>query len=1133
VGSITVLRPSGTASGTGWTPTGGTLASVTSDDNDATYATWGGSGSALLLATPVDSPPAGERRHQVRVRARGEDGDAWWAVRVTSGALIAGASAQFPSSPTTVAGSWGFGAAADGPAVLFAYVTGQSTGVKINEIYLDVDSREAPTLTPQVINGAGVVTTTISDTTQPVIHADDIDLDDLNARQYRYWVTLNGAIVWDTGIVSGAAADRQTAVLDNGSYVAHLQIWTTLGQNLAYPSAEETIAFSVQVGQIDPPENPTVDPVDGTPFYEIEACAPDVSGLDDGVGYIEIQRVDCPVGGYLALTGSGNSYAATPDPGGAPVDLDAVVHAGRDDDWLPTYEQTLAAHYNTAGDNRTWRFAIRTDGKLQLVWGTDGTAATLQSAVSTEQVHADPNGDAWVRVQMASDVAGVWNVTFLTRETEDSDWVQLGEVVVGLVPAPLYDAVNTPYTVGAHLDGPFARYIGRIYSVEVRDAIDGALLVNPDFQGRLNGTTQFTDGLGNLWTVHPPASVYSPTSTRTVAMLGPLESEECAMYVDYTLPRSGVGLTCDHAPEPCCSYYRSRTIGREDGDLRISDWSDAYDPGVPSGIIMLWPSTNATIPTGWDRVTALDGRYAKGIVTADTEPGTTGGAATHSHTTPGHTHDTSHIHTTATPTAAATGSVGAPNTAGALKVLATHTHSRPSTDSATVASGSTSPGTDTVANDPARLTVIYIQSDGTPFGIPDGALALTSDISLAGWADYGDATNRFLKGAAAAGDGGATAASALASHTHTVSAHTHTGTAHAHTSAATGSASSTLAPATGAGSVTSAATHTHPITVASASTAALVSASGGASGAAAAQEPPYVNVRVQENTSGGESFPAGIIGAWRSSLGSIPNNWQICDGTNGTPDLTARYPRGATASIGTTGGSPLGHTHTGSSHTHTTSTHSHTSTTGASAAGTTTANTTATVNISTAGHTHVLSDTNTTTPTVVSTSTGTLASSSIDPLHEEVAFVQMMEEPTPPPDPDTFCLVWSDEEHLIRTTGPDGPLWSVIKGKFEWDVDRPFTAAMGVNGSRFVTSAAPGGRNLSMSAAVESEAELATLRATLARPLVLISPSDANEVWAAPVAESVRVVKVGRSRQVTARFIGTGPEPAPQLADVG
>lgn len=1133
MGSITVLRPEGNASGTGWTPTGGTLAQVTSDDSDATYATWGGTGSALLLATAVDTPPAGERRHQVRVRARGEDGDAWWAVRISNGSLIAGASAQFPSSPATVAGSWGLGAAPDGPAQLFAYVTGQSTGVRITEIYLDVDSREAPTFTPQILDAAGLVTTLVTDTTQPVVHANAVDLDDLNARSFRYWITLGGAIVWDTGVVSGPAANRQTTALDNGSYVLHAQIWSTLGRNTAYASAEQTLSFSVQVGQIGQPGNPTVDPVDGTPFYEIEACAPDVSTLDGAVGYIEIQRVDCPVGGYLTLTGSGNSYAETPDPGGAPVDLEAVVHAGRDDDWFPSYEQTLVAHYNTAGDNRTWRFAIRTDGSLQLVWGTDGTAGTLQSAVSTEPVHADPLGNAWVRVRMLSNVAGVWVVTFATRETETSDWAQLGEVVTGLAPAPLFDPADTPYTVGAHLNGPFARYIGRIYSAEVRAAPDGALIVNPDFQGRLSGTTTFTDGLGNPWTVNAPAAIYSPTSTRTVATLGPLASSECATYIDYTLPRSGIGVTCDHAPDSCCSYYRARTIGREDGDLRISDWSDAYDPGVPAGVVMFWPGTNASIPTGWSRVTALDGRYAKGVVTNDTEPGAQGGAASHTHTTPGHTHDESHIHTTPTPTAAATGSVGAPNTAGALKVLATHTHSRPSTNSATVASGSTSPGTNAVNNDPARLTVIHIESDGTPFGIPDGALALTGDIALSGWTDYADATNRFLKGAATSGDGGATAASALNAHTHTVAAHTHTGTAHTHTSADTGTAASTLAPATGSGSVTSAATHSHPITVASASTAALASASGGTSGAGAAGDPQYRNVRVQENISGGLSFPAGIIGAWRNTLGAIPTNWQICDGTNGTPDLIDRFPRGATSSIGTGGGSPADHTHTGSSHTHTTSGHSHTSTTGASAAATTTANTTATVNISTGGHTHVLSDTNATTPTVASTSTGTLGSESFQPLHEQVAFIQMMTEPAPPEDPDTFCLTWDDGEHLIRTTGPDGPIWSVIKGKFEWDVDRPFTASMGVNGSRFVTSAPPGGRNLSMSAAVESDAELALLFATLARPLVLISPSDANEVWAAPVATSVRIVKVGRIRQVTAKFIGTGPEPAPQLADVG
>lgn len=135
--------------------------------------------------------------------------------------------------------------------------------------------------------------------------------------------------------------------------------------------------------------------------------------------------------------------------------------------------------------------------------------------------------------------------------------------------------------------------------------------------------------------------------------------------------------------------------------------------------------------------------------------------------------------------------------------------------------------------------------------------------------------------------------------------------------------------------------------------------------------------------------------------------------------------------------------------------------------------------------------------------------------------------------PDEFCLEWDEDEHLIRTSGPSGPLYAVVWGKFDWTVERPFTAATGVMGSRFVTSAPPGGRNLSMVAAVENEADLATLRAVLARPLVLISPSDASEVWAAPVAESVRIVKVGRIRQVTASFVGTGPQPPPQTADVG
>lgn len=1137
MGSITTLRPSTTSSGVGWTPSTGTLHGVTSDDSDATYATWTGAGSPMILGTPVDSPPAGERRHQVRIRARGEDGDAWWAVRLGSGALTAGAAAQFPSSPDTVIGSWGFGAPPDGSTILSTYVTGQSTGVKITELYIDVDCREAPTFTPQILDGSGTATVTISDTAQPTIRASAIDLDALAAHQYRYWVTLNGATVWDTGITSGSAINRKTTALDNGSYVAHLIVWSTLGQNMPNPSAEQTLAFTVSVGQVQPPLNPTVTPLGDSPFYDIEACAPFVEGLDGSVGWVEVQRVDCPVGGYLTLPGNFGSYAGTPDPGVALTDLQVTIKAGRDDDWRPANVESLASHSDTDLNLRSWLVSVaQTTGIPSLTWSDDGTLTTEVAA--TERVPVDPFGVIRLRVSLdVDDGAGGWAVTFQYQETDEGEWLQLGDVVTnsGGGTTSLFPATGVEMMVGADSDAgaPANRFTGEVYTVEVRDGAAGAIAASPDFTNHLDGTTSFEDGQGNVWTVYSPASVYSPTSTVTLAMLGPLASDECASWTDYTLPRSGVGITCDHAPVPCCSYYRARTIGREDGELRISNWSDVPDLGIPSGVIVMWPSTEGTIPSGWERVSELDGLYPKGVPDAATQPGTTGGAATHTHAVAAHAHVTTHGHSNTGNTSAGVGAANSHDgAAGTSAILSSHVHTQTNTDQVVTNSGSTTPSVSSVSNDTERLEVIFVESDGTPAGVPDGALAMANDVALSGWTDYAGATDRLIKGVIGA-SGGATIGSALDNHVHALGAHTHTGTSHTHTADAN-PVNSNRTLFAGPTSVLWTGSHSHPITAAAAAFGTLASNGGADTGAGASSMlPPFRNLRVKENTSGVPDLPVGLICAWRKSLGTIPGNFQLCDGTNGTPDMFGRYPRGATASIGTAGGSAAPHDHTQPSHGHVSSGHTHTKTVGSASAVTANTSATVTVSVSTGTHTHTVGATDTSTPAVTDLAATNVPSASAEPPHEEVAFIQLMEPLSPPDDPSVFCLDWDDDEHLIRTTGPDGPLWAPVLGKFEWDVDRPFTAVTGINGGRFVTSAAPGGRNLTMTAAVESEADLAQLRAVLARPLVLISPSDASEVWAAPVSESVRIVKVGRIRQVTASFVGTGPQPPPQLADVG
>lgn len=61
----------------------------------------------------------------------------------------------------------------------------------------------------------------------------------------------------------------------------------------------------------------------------------------------------------------------------------------------------------------------------------------------------------------------------------------------------------------------------------------------------------------------------------------------------------------------------------------------------------------------------------------------------------------------------------------------------------------------------------------------------------------------------------------------------------------------------------------------------------------------------------------GHIVLWSKAINLIPTGWQLCDGTNGTPDLRDRFVVGAgsTYAVDDTGGN-IFHTHTFTSNTH-------------------------------------------------------------------------------------------------------------------------------------------------------------------------------------------------------------------------
>ncbi len=82
---------------------------------------------------------------------------------------------------------------------------------------------------------------------------------------------------------------------------------------------------------------------------------------------------------------------------------------------------------------------------------------------------------------------------------------------------------------------------------------------------------------------------------------------------------------------------------------------------------------------------------------------------------------------------------------------------------------------------------------------------------------------------------------------------------------------------------------------------------------------PFAQTALSQLLIEADVFLPKMIIMWNDSIGSIPEGWQFCDGSNGTPDLRGLFVRatGFGLNLGNTGGSE-GHDHlfTSDSHTH-------------------------------------------------------------------------------------------------------------------------------------------------------------------------------------------------------------------------
>ena len=334
---------------------------------------------------------------------------------------------------------------------------------------------------------------------------------------------------------------------------------------------------------------------------------------------------------------------------------------------------------------------------------------------------------------------------------------------------------------------------------------------------------------------------------------------------------------------------------------------------IPNGVIFMWGGTNASIPSGWSRVTDLDNKFPRVIDTGDTI-NATGGSATHTHTSPSHFHNLQeHSHTFSLSGVAGNTSTGGNGSQPGIR--SSHSHGVTTSGGVTTyASSSVTVTYSAVSNNPPFYEVIFITPTTIQGALPADTITFMegTDPKTFSVCDGTNSTpnlvGKFLKGAPTSGNGGGTGGSTTNSHTidHT---HTHT---HGHIAVYTAGADSYVGINTGGEAARNG--HNHLVGL---STETLTSNTNSAISAQAETViPPYVDLLIVQNKTGGLTMTPGVIGMWLGLEANIPKNWEI-------QTKYGRLLRGSNvASVGNTGGSAT-HSHGAQSHSHTTSGHQH------------------------------------------------------------------------------------------------------------------------------------------------------------------------------------------------------------------
>jgi len=207
--------------------------------------------------------------------------------------------------------------------------------------------------------------------------------------------------------------------------------------------------------------------------------------------------------GVALLTGVAGDFYSTPDSVAASITGDIDIHVNASaDDWTPAAISILISKDVDSGNQRSWFFAINTDGTLRFSRYTSGATASGANGSSTSATGFTNGTTNWVRCTYAT---ATGNLNFFTSSDDGETWDALGTEVT-ITDGNIFDGTAT-VDIGTNFDHTANRLTGKVARARIHNGIAGTLAVDFDPSKAVVNTTTFTSDTGEVWTANGDAFV--------------------------------------------------------------------------------------------------------------------------------------------------------------------------------------------------------------------------------------------------------------------------------------------------------------------------------------------------------------------------------------------------------------------------------------------------------------------------------------------------------------------------------------------------------------------------------------------------------------------------------------------------